>query len=706
MKRHRVRTSHRSGLVAALLSFALALLAGHAQAADTNGAAAPELEAADGFLLGIPKAGFDKEYLFTASLIPQAQAATSTGLAGKVVRFQLFPDGVDITFESTRGLVVTEDLPARRLLASFPIVRQDAGHVVIDFNKGMHRVFTETWTEGGGSLDLAARDRVMEVPESRVFDMHAENGHLVIRQSVQVRDRESDGNLEARYEVRYFLSPYHPGAIEGKEPSVADSRYARFFETEGQIEPGTGRVSSRIARFDIRHPVVFYYSANTPADYVEAVKDGILYWNLAFGKEIVQAKKAPEGVTAPNAQYNIIQWVPWDNAGFAYADVLADPLSGESEHGQAYITSVFAFAGRANVRVLLRAMEQLAETKKDDKKGAAAVRFGVPFLSSSPACDVDPREFAQEVAHGLQELLASDKLTDEAVLRASQDYVREVVAHEVGHVLGLRHNFAGSLAGTLSRKELDAWFQAYLTGAPTDAYTNKLTSNSVMEYNVFKSSIFIGWQMRTAKTALPQDRAAIGWGYFDSGEAREKKMLFATDEDVDRYGDVRRFDYGADPVIGSYSDMAEAVNLLPNNLIETFIAARAPRNPHDRVPLEQVNLNVTTYASRITSQFTEMLTWFRATTRSLRVEEQFDFIGDLNRKERLQAHWKYFTNQVDQLGGVDRTFFAFLPLDLKVDSKAESTNFPAVQRLRGHQSHRAAGKAPELHQLPDVRGSR
>ena len=42
---------------------------------------APELRVADKFLLAIPKAGFGKEYLFTVSLIPQAQAATSTGLA-------------------------------------------------------------------------------------------------------------------------------------------------------------------------------------------------------------------------------------------------------------------------------------------------------------------------------------------------------------------------------------------------------------------------------------------------------------------------------------------------------------------------------------------------------------------------------------------------------------------------------------------------
>ena len=102
----------------------------HLAAAATNETgnavtAAPPLEVADGYQLAIPKAGFGQDYLFTASLIPQTRAATSTGLAGKIVRFVLFPDGVDM-YESTRGLVVTEDLPARRLLASFAIVRTDA----------------------------------------------------------------------------------------------------------------------------------------------------------------------------------------------------------------------------------------------------------------------------------------------------------------------------------------------------------------------------------------------------------------------------------------------------------------------------------------------------------------------------------------------------------------------------------------------------
>ena len=208
-------------------------------------------------------------------------------------------------------------------------------------------------------------------------------GRLVIRQSVQARNRQADQNRRAALRGALFpvaLSARAP--CEAKEPNAADARYARFFETEGKIEPGTGRVSSRIARFDIRKPIIFHYSANTPAEYVEAVKDGILYWNRAFGKEVVQAKKAPEGVTAPDAKLNIIQWVPWDNAGFAYADVLLDPITGESGHGQAYITSVFAFGGKSRARALLRAMQELAEAKKDDKKDGARCVWAC--LSSRP----------------------------------------------------------------------------------------------------------------------------------------------------------------------------------------------------------------------------------------------------------------------------------------------------------------------------------
>jgi len=661
---------------AAIVSFISSVPAAD-QPAAAGAVAAPDLQVADQFYLAIPKDAFGKDYLFSASMIPQGQSPTSHGLAGRIVRFELYPDGVDM-YESTKGLVVTEELPARRLLASFPIMKQESARVVVDFNKGMRRVFTQSWTDGG-RLDFSAHDDVLEVPESRVFEMRADGGQLIIRQSLQTRSRDRDADLEARFEARYFITPWRPGNFAGKEPTPVDTRYTRFFETEGQYETGTGRMSTRVDRFDLKQPVVFYYSANTPAAYVEAVKEGILYWNTVFGREVVQVKKAADGVTAPDAKCNVIQWVPWDKAGFAYADVLVDPLSGESKHGQAYITSAFSYLGKARARVLLRAMEEVAEAKKDGKKEPA--QFGVPFLSAAAGCDLDPRAFAQQMAHGLQDLLASDALTDEAVVRASQDYVREVVAHEVGHILGLRHNFAGSLGATLTSKELDEFFKAYLQGKPLDAYTNKLATTSIMEYTVFKGAVFVGWWMRTAKQPLPHDRAAIGWGYYDSPEARTNKLLFATDDDVMRYGDVRTFDYGPEPVVGAYNEAAALIDLLPNSVIETFIAARAPQHPNDRIPLEQVNLDYTLTARELVSRTASALAWFRADIRSLRVENQFDYIGEMNLKERQQAHWKSLNQQVTELGGVDRAFFSPLPPEFKLDLKEEPAGINVAQRI-------------------------
>ncbi|HCR30178.1 MAG TPA: hypothetical protein DIV79_09200, partial [Opitutae bacterium] len=203
-------------------------------------------------------------------------------------------------------------------------------------------------------------------------------------------------------------------------------------------------------------------------------------------------------------------------------------------------------------------VEEIEDSDGDGEEEAPSLLFGM-----RSACHIDPIEFARQLSQGLEELLADPDLTDEAVLKLSQDYVREVAAHEVGHVLGLRHNFAGSLDADMSPKELDAFIKDYISGNDLEKYANRTTSSSSMEYTEFKAAVFIGWKMKTQDAPLEHDKGAIRWGYFDDKGVVEEKMLFGTDSDVSTFGDIQRFDYGTDPLLAMYQEITGQLRFLP-----------------------------------------------------------------------------------------------------------------------------------------------
>ena len=129
---------------------------------------------------------------------------------------------------------------------------------------------------------------------------------------------------------------------------------------------------------------------------------------------------------------------------------------------------------------------------------------------------------------------------------------------------------------------------------------------------------------------LPYDAVAIQWGYMGSTAVTDKKIMFATDEDTAVYGDAMVFDYGAEPVVSAYADLGEMLKNLPSSFIERFISAKAPRDPRDKVPLEQLNIDLERSLGRIVEDYSKMLSWFKSGRRSLRVEKSFPFVGALN----------------------------------------------------------------------------
>ncbi|MGE0614119.1 MAG: zinc-dependent metalloprotease [Bacteriovoracia bacterium] len=650
----------------------------------------------DRFYLGLRKDALDREFLLSASLIPQTPAATSEGLRGRIVTFRRYGESI-FMLESTDGHVVAPGLPAKLILAELPILSQKDDLYVLDFNEGMQRVFVSRgWygrddeTTYGDSRPFAA----IEVINSFVDRMRIHSGLLEVRQFAQFRDdaeadevddeSESGGISYSTVEVRYYLRPYAPSRRYTPLEGNPELRMG-FFEIAPRIESSTGKSVSYVSRWDLSRPVTFAVSADTPAEYVQAVKDGVTYWNQALGRDVLRVELAPAGVTAPDPDYNVIQWVPWDRAGFAYADVLMDPRTGEIRHAQIFMTSVFAFDSRTRAELLLRILRERPDRRH---------RVGIRFLPPAHLCGRKAQGFTESLAAGLEEVLtahARGDLDDADLLRVSQDMVRSVAAHEVGHTLGLRHNFAGNLASNLTSAQRAESFAAYLRRGEIVDPSRFILTSSIMDYLTFSDDVMTGGQIARQLSPPRYDTRALRYLYTGlvSEPTREGGDPYCSDAGMGVYLDCRDYDDGARTLAFNAQAIRAVQFEAPYRFVEDSLRGE-PRRPEELL-------------ESLVDPFLNSLGWLRRGDadgfRSIGVEHAFPFAGAfplpvpaMYAEKVRTARFAAVARDVKEMGGVDRAFFASLApgfaeaaqanLREYLESAANAERIPPADRRR------------------------
>ncbi|TGE04964.1 DUF5117 domain-containing protein [Hymenobacter fodinae] len=150
---------------------------------------------------------------------------------------------------------------------------------------------------------------------------------------------------------------------------------------------------------EAKEPIVYYLDRGTPEPVRSALLEGAAWWNQAFEaagyRNAFQVKMLPEGVDPMDIRYNLIQWIHRSTRGWSYGASITDPRTGEIIKGQVSLGSL---------------------------------RERQDYL----------------IAEGLLQPYEEGKPTSPEMLRVSMARLRQLAAHEVGHTLGLYHNYAAS----------------------------------------------------------------------------------------------------------------------------------------------------------------------------------------------------------------------------------------------------------------------
>jgi hypothetical protein len=375
---------------------------------------------------------FDTEFLYVSSL-PAGIGSNDLGLDGRqlgetrIVKFlRVGPKILLIqpnysfraTSQNQTEQRAVEEAFAQSILWGFKIEAEEGARVLVDatpfFMEDAHGIIPRLQRANQGNFRIDQTRSAIYFPRTKNFPLNTEietiltftsqNPGMVLRQVVP------DPNAITVREHHSFIQL----PDDGYEPRMYDPRSNFFGMT--YLDFSAPIYQPLATRFIARHrlkkkdpkaemsdpvkPIIYYVDPGVPEPIRSALIEGASWWNQAFEaigyRNAFQVKVLPEDADPMDIRYNMINWVHRSTRGWSYGSSVTDPRTGEILKGHVALGSQ---------------------------------RLRQDFLiAQGLVAEYDGRE------------QASEEMVELALAR-----IRQLSCHEVGHTLGMGHNYAASV---------------------------------------------------------------------------------------------------------------------------------------------------------------------------------------------------------------------------------------------------------------------